>query len=101
MPEALYPLTEATLYLARAKKSNSALRAYFAAKQAIDETGTLPVPLHLRNAATDLMRKLGYGKGYLYAHDFDKSDLDKSQQHLPDELAGRTFFEPGENDEKR
>ena len=96
MPEALYPLTEATLYLARAKKSNSGLRAYFAAKQAIDETGTLPVPLHLRNAPTNLMRRLGYGEGYKYAHDFAGAAVD--QQHLPDELAGRRFYEPGDHD---
>jgi putative ATPase len=96
MPEALYPLTEATLYLALAKKSNSGLRAYFAARQAIEETGTLPVPLHLRNAATDLMRRLGYGKDYQYAHDFAGSEVE--QQHLPDELAGRRFYEPGDND---
>jgi putative ATPase len=96
MPEALYPLAEATLFLALAKKSNSGLRAYFAAKQAIDETGTLAVPLHLRNAATDLMRRLGYGKDYRYAHDFEGSIVE--QQHLPDELAGRKFYEPGEDD---
>jgi len=96
MPEAMLPLTEATLYLARAKKSNSGLRAYAAARQAIDESGTLPVPLHLRNAATDLMRRLGYGGGYKYAHDFKGSEVE--QQHLPDALAGRRFFELGDND---
>ena len=97
MPEAMLPLAEATLYLARAPKSNSALRAYAKAKQAIEETGTLPVPLHLRNAATGLMHRLGYGEGYRYAHDFAGSRVE--QQHLPDELAGRTFYEPGENDQ--
>ena len=96
MPEALYPLTEATIYLSRAPKSNSGLRAYFGAKDAIDETGALPVPLHLRNAVTGLMRELGYGAGYKYAHDFEKARVD--QQHLPDELAGRTFYVPGENE---
>ncbi|MBV8222740.1 MAG: replication-associated recombination protein A, partial [Candidatus Eremiobacteraeota bacterium] len=92
MPEAMLPLVEATLYLARAKKSNSGLRAYAAAKAAIEETGTLPVPLHLRNAPTGLMKQLGYGKDYQYAHDFDDAKVE--QQHLPDELKGRTFFEP-------
>src|SRR5271165_5525846 len=92
MPEAMFPLVEATLYLARAKKSNSGLRAYAAARQAIEETGTLPVPLHLRNAATGLMKQLGYGKDYQYAHDFPDAKIE--QQHLPDELKDRTFFEP-------
>ncbi|MGI8735903.1 MAG: replication-associated recombination protein A [Candidatus Eremiobacter antarcticus] len=94
MPEALYPLTEATLYLALAPKSNSGLRAYMAASQAVEETGALPVPLHLRNAPTALMRKLGYGKGYQYAHDF--ADAKVKQAHLPDELDGRKFYEAGE-----
>jgi putative ATPase len=92
MPEAMLPLTEATLYLALAKKNNSALRTYVAAAQAVDETGTLPVPLHLRNAATGLMRQLGYGKDYQYAHDFPDAKID--QQHLPDELKDRKFYEP-------
>jgi putative ATPase len=96
MPEALFPLSEATLYLALARKSNSTLRAYGKAREAIEETGTLAVPLHLRNAATNLMKRLGYGKDYRYAHDFEKSEVE--QQHLPDELAGRTFYEPGDND---
>ena len=96
MPEALYPLTEATIYLSKAPKSNSGLRAYFGAKAAIDETGALPVPLHLRNAVTGLMRDLGYGEGYKYAHDYEKAQVD--QQHLPDELAGRTFYVPGDNE---
>jgi putative ATPase len=93
MPEALYPLTEATIYLALAPKSNSGLRAYFAAKQAVDEHGSLPVPLHLRNAATDLMRRLGYGKDYKYAHDFEDAKVD--QRHLPDELGTPSFYSPG------
>lgn len=93
MPEALHPLTEATIYLALAPKSNSGLRAYAAAKTAVDERGALPVPLHLRNAATDLMRRLGYGEGYQYAHDFP--DARVRQQHLPDGLEGSAFYTPG------
>ncbi|MBV8338923.1 MAG: replication-associated recombination protein A [Candidatus Eremiobacteraeota bacterium] len=93
MPEALYPLTEATIYLALAPKSNSGLRAYAAAKQLVDESGALPVPLHLRNAPTDLMRRLGYGKGYRYAHDFDDAKVE--QQHLPDGIGQRRLYEPG------
>jgi putative ATPase len=96
MPEAFFPLTEAALYLARAPKSNSTLRAYGAAKQAIEETGNLPVPLHLRNAVTGLMRSMGYGRGYRYAHDDPGGVVE--QQHLPDELRDRRFFEPGPRD---
>ena len=96
MPEALYPLTEATIYLAKARKSNSGLRAYFAAVNAIEETGALPVPLHLRNAVTGLMKNLGYGAGYKYAHDFEGARV--AQQHLPDALGDRTFYVPGENE---
>jgi putative ATPase len=96
MPEAFFPLTEAALYLARAPKSNSAGRAYSAATQAIKETGNLPVPMHLRNAATGLMRAMGYGRGYQYAHDFAGGQVD--QQHLPDELKDRQFYEPGDRD---
>jgi len=94
MPEALFALTEATVYLALAPKSNSALRAYTAAARAVAETGSLPVPLHLRNAATGLMKQLGYGKGYQYAHDFADARVD--QEHLPEALKGRTFYEPGD-----
>ena len=96
MPEAMFPLTEAALYLARAPKSNSAGRAYGAAREAIEETGNLPVPLHLRNAVTGLMRSMGYGRGYQYAHDHPGGVAE--QQHLPDGLEGRTFFEPGPRD---
>ena len=97
MPEAMFPLAEATLYLARAPKSNSVGRAYAAASEAVQQSGTLPVPLHLRNAVTGLMRQLGYGKEYKYAHDYEQSVVE--QQHLPDQIAGRTFYEPGENDQ--
>jgi putative ATPase len=98
MPEAMFPLVEATIYLALAPKSNSGLRAYVAAARAVEETGTLPVPLHLRNAVTNLMRELGYGRDYRYAHDFAGGTVE--QQHLPDRLADRRFYEPGENDRK-
>ncbi|HXW51520.1 MAG TPA: replication-associated recombination protein A [Candidatus Acidoferrales bacterium] len=94
MPEAMYPLVEATLYLALAPKSNSGLRAYSAAAGAVEEHGSLPVPLHLRNAVTGLMRQLGYGKGYQYAHDFADAKID--QQHLPDELRDSTFYTPSD-----
>jgi putative ATPase len=94
MPEALFPLTEATLYLSRAPKSNSATTAYRAAAEEVHRSGDLPVPLHLRNAVTGLMRSMGYGQGYRYAHDFPGHVVE--QQHLPDQLAGRRFYEPSE-----
>ncbi len=96
MPEAFFPLTEAALYLARAPKSNSAGRAYTAAREAIRETGNLAVPLHLRNAVTGLMRSMGYGRGYQYAHDDPSGIVD--QQHLPDELQDRRFYDPNPRD---
>ena len=96
LPEALYPLTEATIYLSLASKSNSAKTAYGNARQVIAETGNLPVPLHLRNAATGLMRTMGYGQGYKYAHDHEDATVE--QQHLPDALRGRRLYEPTERD---
>ena len=96
MPEARLVLSEATIYLAKARKSNSAMRAYGAAAEAVEQTGALPVPLHLRNAVTGLMKNLGYGADYKYAHDFEGAKVD--QRHLPDELGDRTFYEPGEHD---
>ena len=92
MPEATLPLSEAAIYLALAPKSNSALRAYANARGAIAETGNQPVPLHLRNPVTGLMRRLGYGRDYLYPHDFGGT---VEQQYLPDNLKDRRFYEPG------
>jgi putative ATPase len=96
MPEAMFPLTEATLYLATAPKSNSVGRAYSAAMEAVRDTRNDPVPLHLRNAVTGLMRGMGYGRDYRYSHDFSEDDPARwSQRYLPDNLAGRRFYEPG------
>ena len=95
MPEASLILSEAAIYLARAPKSNSAMRAYSAAARAVREHGGLPVPLHLRNAVTGLMRAHGYGEGYQYAHDYDEPP---DQQHLPDQLAASAFYQPGDRD---
>jgi len=97
MPEGFYPLAHATLYLARAKKSNSVGRAYSAAMRDVQETRNDPVPLHLRNAPTGLMKGLGYGRDYHYAHD----DYSVTQENLPENLRGHMYYEPGENDEKR
>ena len=96
LPEALFPLTEAALYLARAPKSNSALTAYSGAAAAIKRTGNLPVPLHLRNAPTGLMRKLGYGRDYQYPHDHAGGVVD--EQYLPDALKDERFYVPNERD---
>ncbi len=96
MPEAVIPLSEAAIYLARAPKSNAAYRAYGAARKAIEETGNLPVPLHLRNPVTGLMKRMGYGHGYRYAHDHEGGVV--LQQHLPDELRDRRFYEPTPRD---
>ena len=93
MPEGFLPLSEATLYLATAPKSNSALEAYSRAKADVEKTGNRPVPLHLRNAVTGLMREMDYGKGYRYAHSFGQHQVE--QQHLPDDLAGSRYYEPG------
>ncbi len=94
MPEGFFPLAHATLYLARAPKSNSVGRAYGAALADVQETRNDPVPLHLRNAPTGLMRHLGYGKDYHYAHD----DYSIKQQNLPGNLKDRRYYEPGEWD---
>jgi putative ATPase len=97
MPEAMFPLTEATLYLATAPKSNSVGRAYSAAMQAVNDTRNDPVPLHLRNAVTGLMRGLGYGRGYRYSHDFAAEDPERwKQRYLPPNVADRRFYEPGD-----
>lgn len=93
MPEGLYPLTQATLYLATAPKSNSALRAYAAAREAVNETGHSSVPLHLRNAPTGLMAAFGYGKDYKYPHEFANNWVD--EKYLPEVLEGQRFYVPG------
>ena len=103
MPEGFYPLAHATLYLATAPKSNSVGRAYGAALRDVEGTRNDPVPLHLRNAPTGLMRELGYGKEYEYAHETaeyksQKGDLppaERLQSYLPDNIADRAYFEPG------
>ena len=92
-PEGYLPLAEMTIYLATAPKSNSTKRALDAAMQAAQETPAAPVPLHIRNAPTALMKELGYHKGYRYAH--DSPDAYLPQEYLPDELAGRMLYTPG------
>ena len=93
LPEGAIPLAQAVVYLATAPKSNA---SYMALNRALEEVRTgrpHPVPLHLRNAPTGLMRSLGYGRDYKYAHDYEGHFA--GQQNLPEELAGRRFYEPG------
>ena len=89
-PEGRIPLAETTIYLATCKKDNSAYLAIDSALAKVRETGNLPVPLHLRNAPTSLMKELGYSDGYKYPHDFPGHWTE--QQYLPDELLGTIFW---------
>ena len=93
MPEARITLAETTIYLATSPKSNS---AYMAINEALDlvshDTTNRPIPLHLRNAPTRLMKESGYGKGYKYAHDYEGNFVE--QQFLPDSLVGKRFYHP-------
>ena len=91
-PEGELALMQVAAYLATAPKSNAVYAAWHKVRADIERTGSLPVPLHLRNAPTGLMRELGYGKGYRYAHD-DRDGL-VLQEHLPPELAGTTYSQP-------
>ncbi|MBQ9584039.1 MAG: replication-associated recombination protein A [Bacteroidales bacterium] len=95
MPEARIILAETCIYLATSPKSNSAYMAIDAALEAVSKGTPLPVPLHLRNAPTSLMKDLGYAKDYKYAHAFEGNFVD--QEFLPEELAGTRFYEPGDN----
>ncbi|MEM9528364.1 MAG: replication-associated recombination protein A, partial [Bacteroidota bacterium] len=94
-PEARIILSQATVYLASSPKSNSSYVAIGKAQSAVRKTGTLPIPLHLRNAPTKLMKQLNYGKQYNYSH--DNPGNFKAQEYLPAELSGTAFFEPKPN----
>ena len=91
-PEGLYPLSQATIYLAKAPKSNSIKRAYFAAAEDATATAREPVPLHLRNAVTRLMKSEGYGQGYRYVHDDPNAKAEMTC--LPPSLVGRVYLKP-------
>ncbi|MCK4879570.1 MAG: replication-associated recombination protein A, partial [Bacteroidales bacterium] len=95
MPEARIILSETTIYLAASPKSNSAYAAIDQALQTVQKTGNLAVPLHLRNAPTSLMKELGYGENYQYAHNY--KDHFVRENYLPEELESLQFFQPGEN----
>jgi len=92
MPEGNLALAQAAVYLALAPKSNALYEAYGAVQQDVEQTVAEPVPLHLRNAPTGLMKGLGYGKGYQYAHDLENKVAD--MQCLPDNLRDRVYYRP-------
>jgi putative ATPase len=99
LPEAQLNLTQAAIYLALAPKSNSVLKAIHQARADAKEYGALPVPLHLRNAPTTLMKELGYGQGYKYAHDYEGNWVE--QTYLPEPLQGHRYYISGSNEEPR
>ncbi|MCJ7467468.1 MAG: replication-associated recombination protein A [Maribacter sp.] len=94
-PEARIILSQCAIYLATSPKSNASYKAIGKAQQAVNEQGDLSVPLHLRNAPTKLMKDLGYGKDYQYAHDYEHNFV--ATEFLPEELKGTAFYEPGDN----
>lgn len=95
MPEGRIPLSQTAIYLATSPKSNSAYKAIEGASATVRDKGDLSVPLHLRNAPTDLMKELGYAKDYKYAHDFQQNFVD--QEFLPQEISGTRFYTPQDN----
>lgn len=92
LPEGTLPLTQAVTYLAMAPKANTVLTSYAGAREAAVELGPLPVPLHLRNAPTRLMKSLGYGAGYKYPHNFEGNYV--AEEYLPVEVRGRKIYAP-------
>jgi putative ATPase len=94
-PESRIILSQCAIYLAGSAKSNAAVSAISVAQDTVKKTGDLPVPLHLRNAPTKLMKNLDYSKGYEYSHSYEKNF--SLQEYLPAEISGTKFFEPGEN----
>jgi putative ATPase len=98
-PEGDLALAQCAVYLARAPKSNEIYVAYEAAKEDALKTLAQPVPMHIRNAPTRLMKDLGYGKDYKYPHDYPDAKVE--QQYLPDNLKGKKYLKPKKNDEKK
>lgn len=94
-PEARIILSQCATYLASSPKSNAAYMAINNAQSLVAKTGDLPVPLHIRNAPTKLMKQLNYGKDYTYAHDYENNF--SSQEYLPDEISGTKLYDPGKN----
>jgi len=94
-PESRIILAQAVAYLAASPKSNASYLAINEAQRLVQEFGDLPVPIHLRNAPTKLMKDIGYGKEYKYAHDFESNFI--NQEYLPDAIKGKTLYDPGKN----
>jgi len=92
LPEGRIPLAQATTYLASAPKSNASYAGIKAAQAEVRKSGSLPVPMHIRNAPTKLMKEIGYGAGYQYAHNDAQGIV--SQGHLPEQLAGSRYYQP-------
>ncbi len=94
-PEARIILAQCATYLASSPKSNASYMAINQAQQIIRETGDLPVPLHIRNAPTQLMKDRGYGKNYQYSHDYENHF--SPQEYLPEKIKGQKMYDPGDN----
>jgi len=94
LPEGKIPMAQAVTYLATAPKSNASYKALNLATEAIKEAGSLPVPEHLRNPVTPLMKGIGYGKDYKYPHHFDEHYVE--EDYLPEEMKDKNFYEPGD-----
>jgi putative ATPase len=95
LPEGIYPMAQAAIYLACAPKSNACTMAWQRARKIIRDSGALPVPMKLRNAPTKLMKDMGYGKDYRYAHD-EPEAIASGETYLPDDLAGTRFYNPND-----
>jgi len=94
-PESRIILSQCAIYLASSAKSNASYMAISEALDTVKKTGDLPVPLHIRNAPTQLMKNMNYSKGYEYSHDYEKNF--SQQEYLPDQIKGNAFYEPGKN----
>lgn len=98
-PEGRILLSECVIYLATSPKSNTAYKAINEAQEKVRQTGNLSIPLHLRNAPTKLMKELGYGEDYKYAHDYENQFIE--QEFLPEEIKGTTLYQPGNNQKEK
>tara|TARA_B110000196_G_scaffold151707_1_gene130758 strand:- start:467 stop:1648 length:1182 start_codon:yes stop_codon:yes gene_type:complete len=98
-PEGRILLSECVIYLATSPKSNTAYKAINEAQEKVRETGNLPIPLHLRNAPTKLMKEIGYGEDYKYAHDYKNQFIE--QEFLPEEIKGTKLYQPGDNQKEK
>jgi putative ATPase len=94
-PESRIILSQCVAYLASSAKSNASYAAINQAQELVYKYGDLPVPMHIRNAPTGMMKNMGYGKGYKYSHDYDNNF--EAQEYLPDEIKGKKIYDPGNN----